>query len=428
VDKMMKKFILAMALLFPLVSEATLILDDRTNVINIAVTNTGDTLNFNSDISQTTTNLFQIQVASLVVSGGVSSITGTSAVEGAVTFTGDGVSQSGNTFNFSGGGGGGLGVSNFISTSLGLTISNDTTNVYFSLGDIGLGFGEFTNSVTYNFTGTNGSFTVPAGVTQIVAYIWGGGGFGAFPRSSGYTEIFMETTPNETLTLQVGEGSIASPVTNATGISISLGGWPDGGVGVTRNNIGATGSGAGSSRFWRGTNLIAIAGGASGAAAFTALGGAGGGVSGSTGGQSGTGAVGGGGGSQTLGGATGSTAVPLSWTNTAGSFLQGGDGGANTNSATGSGGGGGGGYYGGGGGLAGTAASSVAGGGGGSGYYNPDLVIFGTTLRTDGTSPAGIDLPWYGTDAGGFGWGTGRTTGTRGAHGAIVIRHKDPAP
>jgi hypothetical protein len=389
-----------------------------TNIIEniaVAVTNTVNITN----ITQT-----------FVTTSGVSSINGE---EGAITFEGSGVTQTGTVFNFSGGGGGGDVTINGVTTNefnfvyqYPVVGSNIGNTIYWGLVSLdGLVIQPaFTNYQTINFTGpTSTTYVVGVGVTQLVVHLWGGGGLGgtSSARAGGYTEVFMNVTTGEVLTVEIGEGSVLVPATNATGISTAVGGWPDGGVGVRRNNLaGSQGSGAGSTRLWRGTNLIAVAGAAGGAAnAANTFGGAGGGLSGGTG--LGFGGTGGGGGTQTQGGLTGSTAIPLAWTNTAGSFLKGGDGGVTTNNATGYSGGGGGGYYGGGGGLVLGTAAHEASGGGGSGYYNPDLVIYGITIRTESASPAGIDQPWYSTDTGGFGWGTGRSA-TRGGHGAVVIR------
>jgi hypothetical protein len=401
----------------------------NTNFFNITnVVNAGDSINFPSSLVQNVTNIYTISVGAITVSGGVSSITGTSAVQGAVTFTGEGVQQSGSTFNFSGGGGGGgegtLSVSNLIGAfPIIITNLNNTAYIGFQSFLGGVFYPSFSGTSVVQFVGPTQQLYYVGAETQLVVHLWGGGGASdnTALRSGGYTEVFLNVTTGEVLTVEIGEGGVFAPTSAVPGFATASA-WPDGGVGVRRNNSTYAGSGAGSTRLWRGTNLIAVAGGAGGGAGAIGAGlginGSGGGISGGNGTTAG--GTAGQGGTQTQGGTTGSTAIPMYVTNSAGSFLQGGSGGATTNNATGSAGGGGGGYYGGGGGLV-TTGTQTAGGGGGSGYYNQDLVIYGTTIRTDGASPAGIDQPWYGTDTGGFGWGVGRGT-VRGGHGAVVIR------
>jgi hypothetical protein len=283
---------------------------------------------------------------------------------------------------------------------------------------------SFTNQAVVQFGGpTNYTFSVPVTVTQLVAHLWGAGTHGStVSAAGGYTEVIFPTTGGEALTITVGEGGLQVPSTNAAGVSTARGGWPDGGVGVNRlNNATTISSGGGSSRILRGTNIIAIAGAGGGPANVSPATGIGGGISGA--GGAANGGISGGGGTQTEGGSTGSTAIPLFLTNTPGAFLQGGSGGTTTNvNFSGAAGGGGGGWYGGGGGLANNSSASRAAGGGGSGYWNPALSSFGWTARGSGNNPPLQESPYYGTDIGGFGWGTGQSGGTRGAHGGIVLR------
>jgi len=284
----------------------------------------------------------------------------------------------------------------------------------------------FTNQAVVQFGGpTNYTFSVPLTVTQMVAHLWGAAGFGSTSTGAGgYTEVIFPVTGGEALTVTVGEGSLQVPSTNAAGVSTARGGWPDGGVGVNRNNYTAVaGSGGGSSRLLRGTNIIAVAG-AGGGAANVQLSNAGGGSSGGE--ASSSFLIVASGGTQTTGGLTQATTIALVVTNTAGSFGLGGDGGATTNLQTGAGGGGGGGWFGGGGGLSAAGAASRSSGGGGSGYWNPALCIYGTTVRGSGGTPALQESPYYGTDTGGFGWGVALATGTRAAHGGIVLRWETP--
>lgn len=85
------------------------------------------------------------------------------------------------------------------------------------------------------------TFTVPAGVYSLTASMWGGGGAGgeqllALGGGAGFVEVVFPVTPGETLTVYVAEGGTY------------------------------TGAGGGASAIYRGSSLIAIAGGGGGGA------------------------------------------------------------------------------------------------------------------------------------------------------------------
>jgi Coenzyme PQQ synthesis protein D (PqqD)/IPT/TIG domain len=207
-------------------------------------------------------------------------------------------------------------------------------------------------SVTFNFTGGDQTFTVPAGVVSITILATGASGspgFGAVGGTGGLggrTTATVSVTPGASLTVRVGGQGIG-----AVGSFTGLGGGA-GGASSVRNGA---------------TSLVVVGGGGGGGAEAT--GGSVGGGNGAAGGglmaDPGLGAngAGGGGGTQSLGGAGGMAASAGGSAGTAGLVDTGGIGG--NNMAFVAGGGGGAGYFGGGGG--GCGIPSIAGGGGGGG-------------------------------------------------------------
>jgi hypothetical protein len=399
-----------------------------TNIIEniaVAVTNTVNITN----ITQT-----------FVTTSGVSSINGE---EGAITFEGSGVTQTGTVFNFSGGGGGTgnieiNGVTTNAFTFVGqfpVSVSNIANTFYFGQ----LGGGTFipaagTNQVL-NFVGSvTQTFTVPSGVTQLYVYAWGAGGGGGSTTAGGaggYSFGYFNVTTGEVLSVVIGEGGFVSSATASTAVfTNTLNPFPNGGWGASRHT-GRAGAGGGSTAILRGTNFLVVAGGGGGGGVANAAGGGGGGTSG----QSGFGtAVGlpGGGGTQDAGGAAGSTATALSITNSAGTFGLGGNSGLTTNANVQAAGGGGGGYYGGGGSVA-TTVNAGGGGGGGSGHINTSEGVIGTTVQAQ-TPAAGIltaqpppatDDPLYGSPSAAT-WGRGGATTAAGSNGGMIIRWVEP--
>jgi hypothetical protein len=217
-----------------------------------------------------------------------------------------------------------------------------------------------TVSRTFNFSGEDQTFTVPAGVhlVQVLA-VGGTGGTGnaGVPGGRGDSvDAELPVTPGEVLHVVVGANGAEGPF-NGGAFASAGGGFGGGASDVRTAPIAAPGS-----LFSR----LVVAGGGGGGGGN---GGGNGGVAGQPGEDIGNGINGGGAGTASSGGSggAGSFGGP---NGTAGSFGQGGNGSA----ARSGGGGGGGGYYGGGGGGGGSAnppeiASQVGGGGGGGSSF-----------------------------------------------------------
>lgn len=152
---------------------------------------------------------------------------------------------------------------------------------------------------------SNGTFTVPAGVTELSIEINGagggdGGGDSAYGNASGGmgTNItgMLSVTPGEVLTIRLGSpgthgGSRHNP---GSGGSAYLGAGGGGGTGSLTG--GAGGGGGGASGIWSGSDRLALAGGGGGGGGAPLL--ATGGYGGSNGGNGGQGGAGGGSGGQ----------------------------------------------------------------------------------------------------------------------------------
>jgi len=279
---------------------------------------------------------------------------------------------------------------------------------------------------TFNYTGSNQTWTVPSGLTSATVKLWGAGGgsdsngSGQYGAGGGFAQGTVSLTPSSTMYLVVGQGG-------------ALGTWG-----------GSAGSGGGYAGLFTSSvshaNAIIIAGGGGGAGDDN-RGGEGGGLTGTqgydnspqynNGGRGGTQSAGGAAGN--VGYSSGSGVLP-----TAGSALQGGDGGADNGAGhtytpasyggggrggyepggSQGGGGGGGGYYGGGGGdgnAFGANGGGGAGGGGGSSYLHPTLITNGSTTSGSSTSSGGASDPYYSSNIGDAG------TSRAGGNGKIVI-------
>jgi hypothetical protein len=225
---------------------------------------------------------------------------------------------------------------------------------------------------TFDFTGSNQSFTVPAGVTSITMEGFGAAGGDneagdASGGNGGYLKSTITVTPGDVLTIVVGKGG---------GINDEP--FGDGGQGGSGSPLGnfAAGSGGGATYVKNSSNetlfVIGAGGGAGGAGLMDqgADGGAGGGLIGGDGFVAFGGGPPGEGGTQGFGGAG---------PGSPGASLAGGDG-ADFNAMMdeGGGGGGGAGYFGGGGGDSGFMMDPGSGGGGGSSF-----VIAGSTDTTN---------------------------------------------
>lgn len=262
--------------------------------------------------------------------------------------------------------------------------------------------------VTFSYTGSDQTFTVPSGVTQIFIKAWGaGGGGGAYPNgwdgapateggAGGYASGYLSVVSGQQLTVIVGEGgtsptsaSSASTYGGGGGVNGTLGGGKGGGRSAVRNAsntefITAGGGGGGSNSTNYDTSTGGAGGGANGVSPSSACSQSGGGASQSAGGCA-----------AVYNGAT------------AGSAFQGGMGSYPSHATS----GGGGGYYGGGG-------ANIGAGGGGSGYSGG--VTGGILIAGSGTTPPNIDGANYisGIGVGGF------ADGGMGGNGLIVISYE----
>lgn len=239
----------------------------------------------------------------------------------------------------------------------------------------------FTNCVRFTYSGSNQTFTVPAGFVAgnfLHAEVWGAGGggstyMGAYtPNSGGGAGGYASTaisgvTAGDSFTVLVGQGGLS----NTTSPAFGGGGL----VGAVATGSGARGSGGGGmSGIFLDPQLdfpIQISGGGGG-------GSPGSNATGNPGGGGGTGNAPNPGGSEagrpgtTTAGGAGAPVGNCSQLPTAGSRYQGGKGAAPGEP----GGGGGGGYFGGGGGSCQTSGSiQNGGGGGGSGFVSTSRVI-----------------------------------------------------
>jgi len=241
---------------------------------------------------------------------------------------------------------------------------------------------DWNNSVIFNTTGADQTWSVPAGITYILAKIWGAGGASGYLQNGdpgwqyawnggagGFGRGIIPVTPAETLTIKVGGRGVRNPGTTR---AYGGGGAHD----TTGDNIYG-GGGGGYSGIFRSTTPLLIAGGGGGGGLsyrypWDDSGGAGGGTTGQAGrclfgygfGQGGT---------QSAGGAQGGNGNGGS--GNAGAAYLGGN--VATNSYGGAGGGG---YYGGGSGSYyynqwKANDHQMGGGGGGSGYVG-NTVIF----------------------------------------------------
>jgi hypothetical protein len=277
---------------------------------------------------------------------------------------------------------------------------------------------------TFTYTGTDQSWTAPAGVTSISFVIWGaGGGMGGYSTSfsggsGGFASGTLAVTPGTAYKIVVGQGGIGVGVGNSTnGGAATYGG---GGFGTKGDASGASGgglsgifSGAAAMTFDASgqSRAMVIAGGGGGSCAYSGGGGAGGGTSGG-------GTTGGPGGTQSAGG--------TSTNGASGSALKGGNGDSHgsINSGFDDGGGGGGGYWGGGGGF-----SDATPGGGGSGFLGASVSGGTLTAGSNGAPSNAVSPPETsnsnyisGAGVGAYG-NTSNTSGSNGGNGLVVITY-----
>ncbi|MBA4373980.1 MAG: hypothetical protein C0402_14110 [Thermodesulfovibrio sp.] len=238
------------------------------------------------------------------------------------------------------------------------------------------------DTTTFNYTGSEQTYSVPPGVCQVTVDAYGGqGGSGGGVTGSiagglgGSTTATIDVTPGEMLYIYVGgsggNGLAGSLIGGTEGFG---GGGPGGSYNLSSCAPNGSGGGGGASDVRRGGNglghrVIVAAGGGGGGGGAQYGGGSGGGVVGIGGGGSG-----GGGGTNSSGG-IGGTPGGAGGSGSSGSIGIGGTGGVGTCSI---GGGGGGGLYGGGGGAGSSGSGNGSGGGGGS------------SLAAGGTTTAGV--------------------------------------
>jgi gliding motility-associated-like protein len=258
---------------------------------------------------------------------------------------------------------------------------------------------SFSQSVTFNYTGSVQNWVVPPCVTSINVVAAGADGGGANGGNGAIVSATLAVTPGQTLQIKVG-GSGACP-----GAGYNGGGT--GGNAGTAANRACGGGGATDIRISPYGNanrlLVAAGGGGMGGGTEDAIGGVGGCASGTAGtspfGQ------GGGGATQSAGGSAGPPWISSGNSGTAGTLGTGGNGGTDPCYNVAPGGGGGGGYYGGGGG--GSDCFSLSPYGGGSGGGGSSLIPAGGGC-TSGTNNG----PGYLTITYTIGTGTATATNT----------------
>jgi hypothetical protein len=248
------------------------------------------------------------------------------------------------------------------------------------LAAISPGLASAAAPVTFGSTGTVQTYTVPAGVTAVVATAVGGtgGNSGYAGGVGGVVSSNLPVTPGETLYVYVGGNGAGGP---------SAAGGFNGGGNASGYNGGASGGGASDVRTTSGdltTRLLVAGGGGGGGSHFDAT--APGGNAGNPNGADGQGADSygnpGGGGTQSAGGTGGSSTVGGG--GGGGALGVGGGAGLYFYPPYLAGGAGGGGYYGGGGG------GSFSAGGGGSDYVGPSG--YGSSYSLDATSTPSVTI------------------------------------
>jgi hypothetical protein len=235
--------------------------------------------------------------------------------------------------------------------------------VFLFIGSFLTSFSCFSQSITFNYTGSVQTWIVPPCVNTITVTAAGAKGGGTTGGNGALVTGTFSVTQGQTLYIYVGGNGICG--------SNSGGGWNGGGTGKTANSAanGSCGGGGATDLRISGTTLndrviVAAGGGGMGGGTQDATGGFGGCAAGGTGVNSFGG--GGTGGTQFSGG-NGGTPWGSGLSGSAGFLAQGADGATDNCYNNSPGGGGGGGYYGGGSGGADCYASAPYGGGGGGG-------------------------------------------------------------
>ncbi len=253
------------------------------------------------------------------------------------------------------------------------------------------------DTATFNFTGAEQSFTVPAGVSSVDVIAIGGHGADRLGVSGGRGASVSGTVavlPGQVLFVEVGGSGADATPNGVGGFNGGVGGFNGGGAGGSLANGGGGGGGASDVR------TVPMGAGATSLNSRAIVAGAGGGAGQQAGGDAGSdgdsGLDGGKAGTQTAGGAAGGAGNP----GTAGTLGAGGTGGR-------SGGGGGGGLFGGGGGGA---AGGFDGGGGGGSSLVPGG---GTSSLAAITTAPQVQITFTPSGGGGGGGGGGPTPDTK---------------
>ena len=272
--------------------------------------------------------------------------------------------------------------------------------------------------VTFPYSASNQSWSVPANVTQIYVKLWGagGGGSNAGPGGGGgFVSGVLNVTPSSTIYIVTGQGGVLNSHSTT---------WGGGGGGSGSN--GASGGGrsaimSANSVAPAGSDMVTAGGGGGGAHNCYCYGGGGGG--GLTGGYCGSGNAPGAPGTQSSGGGIcGGSCQSGGSGYTAGGHYYGG-----TSCTSVYGGGGGGGWYGG---APGGCTNSEGSGGGGSSYINGlnplfpnrnEQGSFNNNVNSSGAASTTY-LPggWYYSDYA-AGVGTGGAINVNGGNGYVVI-------
>ena len=318
--------------------------------------------------------------------------------------------------------------------------------------------GGSTSTVTtaFSYTGSNQTWTAPAGVTSAVVKLWGAGGGGGSKAAGsidgrgggggGYITATCTTVPTTVYSFLIGQSNDSVDIGGSSPYTNSYGGGGNGG-GKNAQRIGGTGGGrsefsiGGGANVPAGTRILVAGGGGGGTAIYNNTdggqnsgnggGGGGGGTTGGSGQGSNTPPTGG---TQSAGGArgvdnmSGSGAAAVDGTTGLGGGGQGSAVAADTN--YGAPGGGGGGYFGGGGGASANQSHMAHGGAGGSSFAHSTLCA--SVTNTQGSGGAGdqggavanagdANYPGSSVGRGGDGVNTTSGAGANGGDGAGVI-------
>jgi hypothetical protein len=171
---------------------------------------------------------------------------------------------------------GGAGTSNFTTTKAG----NGCVGISYKLNNV-------TTVVTFNYTGSDQSWTVPAGVTSATFNLIGAGGGGGIQAGGGggyATGTYSSLTPGQILTVIVGQGGGGVAATTRPGVSgypgnytpVTYGGGGRGGsYGGATANWFASGGGRSAIRLPNATEIATAAGGGGGSYGQCGFGGGG---------------------------------------------------------------------------------------------------------------------------------------------------------